>query len=192
MAQPQPDNPHHNAQPLTDQQLRQALTRQWTHALPVLNAYVFSAVRDRQHAEDIVQEVGAAVSANFTDIPEGVSFNTWALAIARNQVLKRYRQNQRDRLVFKPESLEALASACDRLSDRSDDIRAALDHCIQKLPERSRRIIDLRYQQDKRVDGIASRLGTTANAVSGVLFRVRQALRECIRKQLEKAEGGTP
>lgn len=172
----------------TDQQLRQALTRQWTQVLPVLTAFVMSSVRDRQHAEDIVQEVGAAVSAGFTEIPEGVSFNTWALAIARNHIHKRYRSDQRDKHLFKSDALEALAGAYDRLSDSSDDMRAALDQCVDLLPERSRRIIELRYQQNKRVDGIASMLGSSANAVSGVLFRVRHALKDCIKKRI--ADGG--
>lgn len=175
-------------QPTNDQQLRQELTRQWTKVLPILNAFVMSSVRDRQHAEDIVQEVGAAVSANFTDIPEGVSFTTWALAIARNHIHKRYRSTQRDRHVFKSESLEALAGAYDRLADSSEDMRDALEQCVDLLPERSRRIIELRYKQDKRVDGIADLLGSTANAVSGVLFRVRQALRTCIEKRLSDGE----
>lgn len=179
MSDPQPTN-----QPLTDQQLRQALTRQWTRVLPVLSAYVMSSVRDRQHAEDIVQEVGAAVSANFTEIPEGVSFNSWALAIARNQIHRRYRTDQRDKHLFKSEALEALAAAYDRLSDSSDEMRTALAHCVEQLPDRSRRIIELRYQQNKRVQGIAAMLGSSANAVSGVLFRVRQALKDCIEKQM--------
>ena len=171
-----------------DQQLRQELTRQWTKVLPILNAFVVSSVRDRQHAEDIVQEVGAAVSANFEDIPEGVSFNTWALSIARNHIHKRYRTNQRDRHVFPGETLEALAGAYDRLSDSSEDMRDALDQCVDLLPERSRRIIELRYKQDKRVDGIADMVGSSANAVSGVLFRVRQILKDCIEKRISKGE----
>ena len=67
-------------------------------------------------------------------------------------------------------------------------MRDALDHCVDLLPERSRRIIELRYKQGRRVDGIAEMLGSTANAVSGVLFRVRQILRDCIEKRV--AEGG--
>lgn len=175
--------------PTTDQQLRQALTRQWTQVLPVLTAFVMSSVRDRQHAEDIIQEVGAAVSANFTEIPEGVSFNTWALAIARNHIHKRYRADQRDRHLFKSEALESLSDAYDRLADQSDDMRDALEQCVDLLPDRSRRIVELRYKQDKRVDGIANMLGSSANAVSGVLFRVRQSLRDCIEKRIAKGEG---
>ena len=175
-------------QPTTDQQLRQALTRQWTRVLPVLTAFVMSSVRDRQHAEDIVQEVGAVVSAGFADIPEGVSFNTWALSIARNHIHKRYRTDRRDKHIFKSEALEGLAQAYDRLSDSSDEMRSALEHCVDLLPERSRRIIELRYRQNKRVDGIAAMLGSTANAVSGVLFRVRQSLRQCIEKRVAEGE----
>lgn len=171
-----------------DQKLLQELTRQWTQVLPVLSAFVMSSVRDRQHAEDIIQEVGAVVSAGFSNIPEGVSFNTWALAIARNHIHKRYRTDQRDKHLFKSEALEALAGAYDRLSDSSEEMRAALEQCVDLLPERSRRIIELRYQQNKRVDGIANMLGSTANAVSGVLFRVRQSLKNCIEKHM--AEGG--
>ena len=172
----------------TDQQLRQDLTRQWTLVLPILNAFVMSSVRDRQHAEDIVQEVGAVISAGFLDIPVGVSFNSWVLGVARNLVLKRYRTDSRDRHVFKSDALEALASAYERLSDSSDDMRAALEHCVEQLPERSRKIIELRYTQNKRVDGIASTLGSTANAISGVLFRVRQSLKDCIERRLADGE----
>ena len=179
-----PDVPQ---QPDADQQLRQALTRQWTRVLPILSAYVMSSVRDRQHAEDIVQEVGAVVSAGFADIPEGVSFNAWVLGVARNLILKRYRTEQRDRHVFKSEALESLAQAYDRVSDKSDDMRDALEHCLENLPERSRRILEMRYRQNKRVDGIAAMLGSTANAVSGVLFRVRQLLRDCIEKQMSES-----
>ena len=123
-----------------------------------------SSVRDRQHAEDIIQEVGAAVSAKFTEIPEGVSFNTWALAIARNHIHKRYRADQRDRHLFKGEALESLSQAYGRMADRSDDMRDALEQCVDLLPDRSRRIVELRYKQGKRVDGIATMLGSTANA----------------------------
>lgn len=176
-------------QPTSDQKLRQDLTRQWTQVLPVLTAYVMSSVRDRQHAEDIVQEVGAAVSAGFAEIPGDVSFTTWTLAIARNHIHKRYRSNQRDKHIFKSDSLEALAGAYERLADSTDDMRAALEHCIELLPDRSRRVIELRYRQNKRVDGIATMLGSTANAVSGVLFRVRQVLRDCIEKHMAEGEG---
>ena len=172
----------------SDQRLRQELTRQWTSALPILTAFVMSSVRDRQHAEDIIQEVGAAVSAGFTEIPEGVSFNAWALGIARNHIHKRYRTDQRDRHLFKSEALEALAGAYERLSDSSDEMRAALDHCVEQLPERSRKIIELRYRQNTRVDSIAAMLGSSANAVSGVLFRVRQGLKDCIEKRLADGE----
>jgi len=171
-----------------DQQLRQALTRQWTQVLPILNAFVMSSVSDRQHAEDIVQEVGAVVSAGIADIPEGVSFSAWVLGVARNQVLKRYRTDKRDRHVFKTEALESLVAAYERLSDSSDEMRDALEDCVDKLPERSRRVIELRYRQGKRVEGIAQMLGSTANAVSGVLFRVRQSLRDCIERRLADGE----
>ena len=117
-----------------------------------------------------------------------MSFNSWALAIARNHIHKRYRSDQRDKHLFKSDALEALAGAYERLSDSSEDMRAALDQCVDLLPERSRRIVELRYQQDKRVDSIAAMLGSSANAVSGVLFRVRQSLKKCIEKRM--ADGG--
>lgn len=174
-----------------DQLLRQALTRQWTEVLPILSAYVTSSVRDRQHAEDIVQEVGAVVSAGFVEIPEGVSFNSWVLAVARNQILKLYRTQQRDRHIFKTEALESIAQAYERLSDSSKDMQAALERCVEQLPERSRRIIEMRYRQDKRVDGIADLLGSTSNAISGVLFRVRRLLRECIEREMSDGEAAS-
>ena len=39
-----------------------------------------------------------------------MSFNAWALSIARNHIHKRYRTNQRDKHLLKSEALEALAA----------------------------------------------------------------------------------
>lgn len=172
----------------SDQILRQALTREWTKVLPILSAFVRSSVRDRQHAEDVIQEVGAVISAGYANIPEGVGFNAWVLGVARNHILKRYRTDQRDRHLFSSEALESLSAAYERLSDSSDDMRAALEHCVDQLPERSRRIIEMRYQQGGRVDGIAEQLDSTANAISGVLFRVRQTLKKCIERRIASGE----
>ena len=57
----------------------------------------------------------------------------------------------------------------------------ALDDLFAELPDGSRRVLGLRYQDGLEIDEIAERLGLTRNAVDQALHRGHAKLRECIR-----------
>ena len=61
---------------------------------------------------------------------------------------------------------------------------SALRECLQKLPERSRRLVQQRYFEQLSLGVIAADEETNANNVSQILFRLRSALSDCIQKQL--------
>jgi len=168
---------------------RQALTLNWMKAQPVVLAYIASVIYDRHQAEDLTQEVAATVASTFERYEDDKPFVPWAMGIARNKVLHYLRTNRRDRHIFDEDLLEGLAVAHEKQADAMAERRAALEACLDRLPDRSRSTIKLRYMRDLAVNEIADRLGKTPGAVSNLLHRVRVALGECIRKQLER-EGG--
>jgi RNA polymerase sigma-70 factor (ECF subfamily) len=61
--------------------------------------------------------------------------------------------------------------------------REALALCVQALSERHRRVVEMHYHEGMSVEAIAEEIDRKKNAVSQLLFRIRQILRECVRKQ---------
>ena len=59
--------------------------------------------------------------------------------------------------------------------------QAALESCIEKLPQKSRRLLELRYVEEGSIESVADAIHSTAGAVRVMLFRVRNALANCIR-----------
>ena len=68
--------------------------------------------------------------------------------------------------------------------------QAALEHCLEKLPDKSRRLLDLRYVEETSIESMAQQIKSTAGTVRVTLFRVRDVLARCIQSQLAQGERG--
>lgn len=164
---------------------RVELTQLWLKSLPVLEAYVASAVTDRHSREDIIQSTAEQASLSFDDYDRSRPFSAWVIGIARYRVLAYYRTLKRERLVFSDCDLDLMAEAVESISAEFDTRTEALEECLTKLSPRHRKLISLRYTEDLKPAKIAERVGISANAVSGMLRRVRLALAECVRRQIK-------
>jgi RNA polymerase sigma-70 factor (ECF subfamily) len=58
---------------------------------------------------------------------------------------------------------------------------------LSKLPEKSKRIVKLRYADDLTSDAIAEMMNSTAQAIRVALFRIRVNLKDCISNTLAAA-----
>lgn len=60
---------------------------------------------------------------------------------------------------------------------------AALDHCLQGLPPRSRQVLERTYRDGLGRSAVAAELGIGEHGVRTLLQRLRAALRECIERR---------
>jgi RNA polymerase sigma-70 factor (ECF subfamily) len=65
-----------------------------------------------------------------------------------------------------------------------DEIKAALDHCLGKLAEADRQIVEKRYAEGLRITRIAEELGRNVATLRVQLFRIRQSLLLCVQARL--------
>ena len=61
---------------------------------------------------------------------------------------------------------------------------AALQACLAKLPEAQRELVERRYAPGGSVQRIAERDGKSVGAISQTLYRLREALRNCVQQTL--------
>lgn len=106
------------------------------------------------------------------------------MAIARNQILKYYRKQSRDRHVLSEAALDSIASAFERNEEDSEDRRRALRECLSRIKGKSREALQMRYGEGKGLKDIGNIFGVTPSTVSVMLFRVRETLEKCINSYL--------
>jgi len=165
--------------------LREMATH-WVRSQAVVSAYITANVIDLHHAEDLIQETAKAVAESFSGYDKTRPFTPWVLAIARNQLLKYYRTRSRDRMVLSETALTSVGGALERIEHEAEDRRQALRICLERIRGRSRRVLEMRYEEDMKTREIGDRLGIAASTVSVMLFRIRAILEKCIRRQLAK------
>jgi RNA polymerase sigma-70 factor (ECF subfamily) len=68
---------------------------------------------------------------------------------------------------------------------QGDDRLEALQRCLEKLAERARSAVDLKYAQGRSEAEVAELLQTTLDATKSLLKRTRAQLRECGERQVQ-------
>jgi RNA polymerase sigma-70 factor, ECF subfamily len=153
-----------------------------------VRAFIGSLVRDPHAREDVFQEVALILWNEFPRYDRARPFGAWARGIAANKVLQRWGKDSRAPVPFPPEAIAALLDAYERTETDHSARALALERCLEALPEKSRQLLALRYEQSLKLGQIAERLRTTADAVHKALSRIRERLQGCIRRRL--AAGG--
>ena len=154
-----------------------------------IRAFIGSLIRDRHAREDVFQEVSMILWKQFEQYDSSRPFGAWARGIAANKVMQAYDKSARAPVAFSPEAIQAILDAHDRVEEDSPLQSEALSRCIEQLPEKSRQLLNLRYQQSLKLEAIAARVKSTLHAVHMALSRLRTRLAECIELRM-KAMGG--
>lgn len=173
---------------MNEEQKREEFTQFWLKAEPSISAYVFASVSGFHDAEDTVQRIAQELAQRFDEYQPNRPFLGWALWIARSRVIDFYRKQGRSQLVFSPELLSRLAKTISQQAEVRNHRREALEACLDQLPDKSRRLLDLRYVEELSAADVAREVGSTSGSVRVLLSRVRTALADCIQRRLA-AEG---
>jgi RNA polymerase sigma-70 factor (ECF subfamily) len=151
-----------------------------------IRAYIAGMGVPRHDVDDVAQDVYVELYRFFDRMPAEVQPKQWLKGIARNLCLNYFRRtSRRNRL-----QREALVEIFLRAEQEGDvalsegPVRHALDGCCEKLPQQSRKLLALKYEQELPSATIAERLKSTAEAIRVALFRIRASLKECIASTL--------
>jgi RNA polymerase sigma-70 factor (ECF subfamily) len=147
-----------------------------------LRAFIGAMIRDRAAQDDVFQEVALILWRQFANYDQGRSFGAWARGIAANKVMHYWREQRRQPAPFSPETVQALLDAYEQQEQQQPIGQEGLKPCMDRLPGKSRELLELRYQQGLALATIATRLNSTTNAIHMALSRIRQKLAECLKR----------
>jgi RNA polymerase sigma-70 factor (ECF subfamily) len=151
-----------------------------------LYAYILSLLGDVNAANDVLQETNIVLWKESRQYVPGTNFKAWSFRVAHFQCMA-YRQKQlRDKIVFNDDVVAVLAVESKELDDRYEQRAVALERCLEQIQPRSREALRLRYAEDLAVYDMARKMDRSPNAVSQLLFRARQWLIECVKREVGK------
>ena len=151
--------------------------------------YIYSLVGDHHRAADVMQECNLVLWRKSGEFREGCDFLPWAFAIARFQAMPHFRDQKRDRLhLVDDEVADLLASELEEQAGDFEEMRIALRHCVAKLPDNSRQLIDLRYFRKLSIQSVADEVARKLSAVKIALMRIRHGLKDCVEREMGKAD----
>ena len=138
-------------------------------------AFVSRRVRSRADAEDVTAEVFQHALANLKNFEwRGVPFAAWLYRIAANAVTDRWQRIARESGT--PAVIAPSADVDDSEIERTEQ-RAQLFRNVAMLPAEQRRVIEMRFAEEKSLREIAKELGKSTGAVKQLQFRAYQKLR---------------
>jgi RNA polymerase sigma-70 factor (ECF subfamily) len=173
----------------TDERYEQFVSL-FTRHEPGLRAFVRSLVFSWDDANEVMQNTGLVLWRKFDTFDQKTEFMRWACVVARFEVLAWRRDKARDRHVFDEDLVNMLAEEAADEHEVLANERRALEVCLQKLPEKQRRIVIAAYEPGVRLNQVAEALGKTATAFYKTLNRARRGLLKCIESEIISDKGG--
>lgn len=159
-----------------------------------LRAFVRSLGVQPMWVDDIAQEAFIIAYERLDEFDAERDFGAWVRGIARNLVINERRKDARRKRILADNLTDILVRTSsvpeaeeEELGDRGTAKLAALRQCMKELPEKSRALVQARYEKDESAPDIADRLEMKAPAVRKALERVRVALRKCMDEKLSMA-----
>ena len=154
---------------------------------PRVRAYIAGLGVSPDRVDDIAQDAFIEYYRGMAEMPEGTEPIRWLKGIARNLCFNHFREEKRASGRHQAALAAILERTASQIESQAGGSRAAetLADCLEKLPEKPRRLVALCYEEGQTSETMARALSMTAEAVRIALFRIRTALREC----MEKAEG---
>ena len=137
-------------------------------------AYISRRVGNRDAAQDLTADVFHRALANIGKYESrGVPFAAWLFRIAANAIADKWKHAAKESGNPSEEEVDPGKSDMD-----AAEHRARLFRSVRALPAEQRRVIQMRFAEEKSIRDIAEALRKSEGAIKQLQFRALQNLRE--------------
>ena len=160
-----------------------AVTEPYTTYFYHVFAMVYNRVdRDRDAAQDIVQETFLAASKSLGKFNGRSKLYTWLYSIAYKKLVDYYRRRKREAKrqneVRENYAVEAAQASGDGSTVESEEEARVVRETMSDLPMHYREVLLLKYVEEMSVVEIGQIMGRSSKSVEGLLSRARKELRD--------------
>ena len=162
-----------------------------------LRGFAARYLDDSNDVYDIVQDAFVDAYRHLDRFDLSRQFGPWLRAICKNRILNLFRSRRVRRdvnLTIIDDALADQVQSEEAVDENFVDRLVAMRHCIQKLPDSQKELIELRYNVRVSVKDLAETMNVSAAALSMQLMRMRHSIKRCmqLRLSLEPSEETEP
>lgn len=154
-----------------------------------LYSYLYRLVRNREEAEDLLQNVFLKIYKHCLYFDESRKFSSWAYRIAHNEAVNFLKR--KNNKIFIP--WEDISFGKDRLQAekgtepekdfwKEKEIKKEIEKGVEKLPPIYQKVIKLRYFSEYSYKEIGKAIGKPVNTVGTLISRAKKKLGESVKK----------
>lgn len=151
-----------------------------------IRAYVRRLLPTRADADDVMQGVALVLWAKFEQFREDGDFRSWALGVARYEVLAWLRDRGRDRLVLAGDVAEMIADETANDVFLLEERRIALQTCLEKMAPHNRNLLLDSYGSELKIQEVAATSGRSVAGFYQWLHRMRRILLDCVQQEVAR------
>lgn len=162
--------------------------------------YALMRVRNREAAENLVQETFLAALTARRSFSGRSTERTWMIGILKHKIIDQYRKSFREKPVseLQTEEEQTIDSFYDAMENprkypkdwmaapeallHSKEFWEVLKECMGKLPKRTASAFAMRELDDMDTSDVCKELGITPTNLWVILHRARLQLRECLER----------
>lgn len=160
--------------------------------------YTISRVKDRETAQDLVQDTFFAGLKSMKNFKGEASERTWLVSILKRKIIDYYRKINSKKgqaevkmnLSNDPEAEgdwieQRVADPFDRTAEdkiENTELGSAIHNCISKLPEKQAQVFKMKTILGYETEAICNELDITASNLWVIIHRARTALAACLEK----------
>lgn len=148
-----------------------------------VRAFVCARAAHASMVEEVVQATYVTAFSILGRYEARGTLLSWLKGIARNRLSEELRRMQRSETLHADLAEQLVAADCTTGLEANDEQALAAERlrgCLDRLPPRTRQLIELRYWQDLPLTTLAERLGQPATNLAALLYRARKALLGCL------------
>ncbi len=158
--------------------------------------YTISRVKDRETAQDLVQDTFFAGLKSMKNFKGEASERTWLVSILKRKIIDYYRKINSKKgqaevkmnLSNDPEAEgdwieQRVADPFDRTAEdkiENTELGSAIHKCISKLPEKQAQVFKMKTILGYETEAICNELDITASNLWVIIHRARTALASCL------------
>lgn len=167
---------------------RQAFTQLVERHQAGVYGYLRARLLRAHDAEDLTQETFLRCYTGWSRFDGTAQVRPWLLGIARNLLLEHARKNRRRKETAWTETCLELDDVVSSQDDVYGDMVDHLPSCMDGLADPARQAIELRYRSELQLPEIGEKLRRSAGAAKLLMFRARQALKNCLLRKHQAEE----
>ncbi len=157
--------------------------------------HILKMIKDREQVEDLVQETFVKAFDNLNTYSTNYAFSTWLYRIATNHTIDYLRKKKLKTLSIdepmKTKDGEMEMQLPDESAGTDRNIirkqrQKIVQNAIDNLPEKYRKVIELRHMEEKSYKEIADVLDLPLGTVKAHIFRAREMLYKALKDKKDK------